>query len=70
MDLESGVWTKLRIEVSWTIHRLFVYGQAQPTLIVNDPKLGVGKGGIALWIAAYERIFPDSGSKVMRALFR
>lgn len=50
VDLESGAWTKIRVEVKGTIARLFVHSQAQPTLIVNDLKLGASKGGIALWI--------------------
>ena len=33
--------------------RLFVHGQVQPTLIVNDVKTGAqGRGAIALWIDA------------------
>lgn len=50
VDLESGAWTKIRVEVKGTSARLFVHGQAQPTLVVNDLKLGATKGGVALWI--------------------
>lgn len=50
VDLESGAWTKIRVEVKGISARLFVHGQAQPTLIVNDLRLGATKGGIALWI--------------------
>ena len=51
VDLEPGVWTTIRIEVQGTRARLFVHGQPQPTLIVNDLKTGEGRrGGIALWI--------------------
>jgi hypothetical protein len=51
VDLEPGKWTKVRIEVSGDKARLFVHGNAQPTLIVSDLKSGAGgKGGIALWI--------------------
>ena len=33
------------------ITRLFVNGQQQPTLVVNDVKTGANaKGGVALWI--------------------
>ena len=46
-----GVWTKVRIEVRGAQARLFVHGQAQPTLIVNDVKSGpTGHGAVALWI--------------------
>jgi hypothetical protein len=50
VDLEPGVWTKMKIEVKGTTARLFVHGAAQPTLIVNDLKLGVTKGALGLWI--------------------
>jgi hypothetical protein len=51
VDLVPGAWTRVRIEVRGTQGRLYVHGQAQPTLIVNDLKTGSGaKGGIALWI--------------------
>jgi hypothetical protein len=50
-DLVPGVWTKVRIEVRGAQARLFVHGQAQPTLIVNDVKSGpTGRGAVALWI--------------------
>lgn len=51
VDLVPGVWTKVRIEVRGAQAKLFVHGQAQPTLIVNDVKTGPGaRGGVALWI--------------------
>ena len=51
MDLEAGVWTKVRIEVRGDHARLFVNAQQQPTLVVNDVKTGANaKGGVALWI--------------------
>ena len=49
VDVESGGWTKLRIEVSGTKARLFVNGASQPCLIVNDLRLGDSHGKIALW---------------------
>ena len=49
VDVESGGWTKLRIEVSGTKARLFVNGASQPCLIVNDLRLGESHGKIALW---------------------
>jgi hypothetical protein len=50
VDLEPGRWTKIRIEVQGERARLFVHGQAQPALIVNDLKTGAGgRGAIALW---------------------
>lgn len=50
VDLEPGVWTKLRIVIAGTKAKLYVHGNAQPTLVVNDLKLGTGKGGVALWV--------------------
>jgi hypothetical protein len=49
VDLEPGVWTKMKIEVSGTTARLYVNGAAQPTLIVNDLKRGESHGQVALW---------------------
>jgi hypothetical protein len=51
VDLMPGVWTRIRIEVRGERARLYVHGQEQPALIVNDLKSGAqGKGGVALWI--------------------
>ena len=49
VDLVSGAWTKVRIEVRGAQARLYVHGQEQPTLIVNDLKMGAqAKGAVAL----------------------
>jgi hypothetical protein len=48
-DLEPGAWTKVKIEVAGTKARLFLNGASQPSLVVNDLKLGEGRGKIALW---------------------
>jgi hypothetical protein len=48
-DLEAGAWTHLKIEVAGTKAKLYVNGAEQPSLIVNDLKLGDGRGQIALW---------------------
>jgi len=51
VDLEPGKWTRIRIEVQGERARLFVHGQSQPTLVVNDVKTGAAGGGaIGLWI--------------------
>lgn len=51
VDLETGAWTKIRIEVADTQARLFVHNTDQPTLIVNDLKHGADlTGGIGLYI--------------------
>ena len=52
-DLLPGEWTKIRIEVRGERARLYVHGQPQPALIVNDVKSGAqGKGGVALWLGS------------------
>ncbi len=51
VDLQPGVWTKVRIEVRGDRARLYVHDQPQPTLIVNDLKTGLaGRGAVALWL--------------------
>jgi hypothetical protein len=50
VDLETGAWTHVEIEVNGVRARLFVNGAAQPSLIVNDLKRGVTSGAIGLWI--------------------
>jgi hypothetical protein len=51
VDLVPGEWTKIKIEVRGARARLYVHGNDQPSLIVNDVKSGAqGKGAVALWI--------------------
>jgi hypothetical protein len=51
VDLLPDVWTTIRIDVRGDRARLYVHGQEQPTLIVNDLKSGVQRTGkVALWI--------------------
>ena len=50
-DLAPGEWTKVKIEVRGDKVRLYLHGNEQPTLLVNDLKLGAdAKGSIALWL--------------------
>jgi hypothetical protein len=42
----------MRVEVEGARARLFVHGAKEPTLLVNDLKLGEAEGGVALWIGA------------------
>ena len=51
-DLVPGAWTAIRIAVSGARARLHVNGVRQPTLVVNDLKLGESRGRLALWIGA------------------
>jgi hypothetical protein len=49
-DLVPGAWTHLKIDVNGVRMRLYVNGATQPTLLVNDLKLGDRAGALALWI--------------------
>ena len=50
VDILPAEWIHVRIDVNGNKARLFVNGNEQPTLIVNDVKSGAtGKGGVALW---------------------
>jgi hypothetical protein len=49
VDIEEKAWTKVKIVVSGTKAQLYVNGASQPSLIVNDLKLGDGRGQVALW---------------------
>jgi hypothetical protein len=50
-DMEMNKWITLRIEVNDAQARLFVNKNEQPSLIVNDLKLGANvTGAIALWV--------------------
>jgi hypothetical protein len=51
VDLVPGAWTRIRIEVRADRARLFVHGNEQPALVVNDVKSGANaKGAVALWL--------------------
>lgn len=46
VDLVTGAWTKLRIEVEGDKARLYVHEPEQPTLMVNDLKHGGDMAGL------------------------
>jgi hypothetical protein len=48
-DIEAGAWTRIKIAVAGAKARLYVNGAAEPSLVVNDLKLGESRGQIALW---------------------
>jgi hypothetical protein len=51
VDLVPNTWTNVKIEVRGTQGKLYVHGQSQPTLVINDLKTGpTAKGAVALWI--------------------
>lgn len=50
VDLVPGEWTRVRIDVQGEAARLYVHGNEQPNLLVNDLKLGARSGLLGLWI--------------------
>jgi hypothetical protein len=51
VDLAVGEWTKVKIEVEGEKARLYVHGQTQPTLLINDLKYRPSQAGsIGLWV--------------------
>ena len=50
VDLVPAKLTSLKIEVRGDKARLYVHGNEQPTLIINDLKQAPRSGAIALWI--------------------
>ena len=51
VDIVPGEWIKMKIVINGDKAKLFVNGNAQPTLLVNDLKLGTDiNGKIGLWI--------------------
>lgn len=60
VDLQPGMWSKVRIVVAGRSANLYVNEAEQPTLVVNDLKLDPKEGGIALWIGpGTEAYFSD-----------
>jgi hypothetical protein len=50
-DIEMNKWIKIRIEVKNTQAKLFINNNIQPSLVVNDLKLGGElSGAIGLWV--------------------
>jgi len=49
-DVVPREWMHLKIEVKGETAKLYVNGARQPTLIVNDLKLGASKGKLGLWV--------------------
>lgn len=60
-DLVEGEWTKMKIVVKDDKAQLYLHGNEQPTLLVNDLKLGAdAKGAIGLWVGpGTEAYFAD-----------
>ncbi len=49
VDIPSGVWFHLRLEVTGAQAKLFVNDTLHPALVMDDLKTGLRKGGIALY---------------------
>jgi len=53
VDLVTGAWTKIKIDVRGVVAKLYVHGAEQPALIVNDVKSGASASGqVALWVGS------------------
>lgn len=62
-DMQPGEWIKYRLVVKGEKASLYLHGNDQPSLIVNDLKLGNGAGGVGLWIGPGTKAY-FSGLKV------
>lgn len=49
-DLVLGEWTQVKVTVAGDKARLYLHGNEQPTLLVNDLKLPASSGALGLWI--------------------
>lgn len=49
-DLVLGEWTQVKVTVAGDKARLYLHGNEQPTLLVNDLKLPASAGALGLWI--------------------
>lgn len=59
-DMGLNEWITLRIVVNGAQARLFINGNKQPSLIVNNLKHGAGSGAIGLWVdVGTEGFFSD-----------
>jgi hypothetical protein len=50
VDMETGQWTHMRIEISGSNASLYVNHAKNPCLIVHDMKLGDIEGSVGLWM--------------------
>ena len=48
-ELQTGTWTRVKIEVAGRSAKLFLNGSEQPSLVVNGLKGEDLRGGVALW---------------------
>lgn len=49
-DMQAGKWIHIRAVINGATAQFFIDGASQPSLIVNDLKLGTVGGAIGLWI--------------------
>jgi len=57
VDLETAVWTHIRVTVSGKRAQLYVNNAPQPALIVNDLKQTPASGGVGLWTGSETEAF-------------
>src|SRR5206468_178444 len=53
VDIPRGVWFHVRLEITGAQAKLFVNDMREPSLVMNDLKSGIRKGGVGLEGSAY-----------------
>jgi len=53
VDIPRGVWFHVRLEITGAQAKLYVNDMREPSLVINDLKSGIRKGGVGLEGAAY-----------------
>src|SRR5437762_3807046 len=53
VDIPRGVWFHVRLEITSAQAKLYVNDMREPSLVINDLKSGIRKGGVGLEGAAY-----------------
>jgi len=48
VDIPRGVWFHVRLEITGAQAKLYVHDMRQPSLVMNDLKSGIRKGGVGL----------------------
>jgi hypothetical protein len=53
VDIPKGVWFHVRLEITGAQAKLYVNDMREPSLVMNDLRSGIRKGGVGLGGAAY-----------------
>ena len=66
VDIPRGVWFHVRLEITGAQAKLYVSDTREPSLVMNDLKSGIRKGGVALAGAASFSNFESCISRHLR----